>query len=131
MAYSQHIKCSIIFNGRTFSELNRFCRGNGYLGSKSLQIYGGGCLPELKISNSISHKDKRIFKQDHAHRIERGEIDLFSSDIFKSPISLFVFLSLCTPRYSEREHMEVNQEGKVTLQKREERYLAYFLHKLT
>ena len=91
---------------------------------KSLQIYGGGCLPELKISNSISHKDKGIFKQDHAQRFERGEIDLFLSDISKSPISL-VLLSLCAPRYSEREHMEVNQEGTVTSQKRGRRKSSY------
>lgn len=41
----------------------------------------------------------------------------------------FVFYS-AGPRYSEREDMEVNQEGKVILQERKEKYGASFLHRL-
>lgn len=36
--YRLHLKCSIIFNGKTFSQLNRFCRGSGYFGSKACRF---------------------------------------------------------------------------------------------
>lgn len=75
-------------------------------------------------------KIKELFKQLDAERCERGKFtnlhQIFSSYQF---LCTFVFYS-AGPRYSERKDIEVNQEGKLISQEREEKHGASFLHRL-
>lgn len=129
MAYRLHIKCSIVHTGRTLSQLNRFCRGNGYLASKAHRCIVVAVDQKWTSPMPFLTKIKELFKQLVQRDMKEGNALIFIRYFLVTNSRVLLSFTLRAPDILRGSSWKWIRKVK-WFHRREEKYGSFFLHRL-